>query len=159
MAFHRKMTEIDMARRVAEKALTTISVREEQQRLNVWIAKMNLENAYGTVQSLAECFDLAQKMNDSLKVHQHMASIYDRSGKTDEADTMYQTMCRKFKDVMMVWVHYGTFKMKIGKSEQARQVLERSLLSLPKRDHIQVITKFAILDFKHDNAERGRTIF
>jgi rRNA biogenesis protein RRP5 len=41
-------TEIEKARAVAQRALSTISFREEQEKLNVWCALLNLENLYGT---------------------------------------------------------------------------------------------------------------
>lgn len=47
----------------------------------------------------------------------------------------------------------------LGKSREARQVLERSLQSIPKREHINTIVKFGILEFKLGDAERGRTVF
>lgn len=41
-------TEIEKARSVARRALQTMSYRSEGERLNVWIALLNLENMYGT---------------------------------------------------------------------------------------------------------------
>jgi rRNA biogenesis protein RRP5 len=49
-------TEIEKARAVAQRALSTISFREEQEKLNVWCALLNLENLYGSKVSLClEC--------------------------------------------------------------------------------------------------------
>ena len=158
MAYHLQLTEMDLARKVGERALKAISTREEGERMNVWIAKMNLENAYGDADTLKKCFDTAQQTNDSLSVHFHMASIYERSDKIDEADALFKVMCKKFRDEVKVWVSYGTFKMKNGKSDQARLVLQNALKALPKREHIMVIVKFALLDFKMGSVERGRTI-
>lgn len=39
--------EIDAARRIAERALSTISMTSERDKFNVWVALMNLEDAYG----------------------------------------------------------------------------------------------------------------
>lgn len=44
MAFHLQATEIEKARAVAERALKTMCFREEQEKLNVWVALLNLEN-------------------------------------------------------------------------------------------------------------------
>ena len=41
---------------------------------------------------------------------------------------------------------------------QARDLLQKGLKSLPKRKHIETITKFAILEFKHGDPERARTL-
>lgn len=42
---------------------------------------------------------------------------------------------------------------------QAREVLQQSLKSLVRREHIDVIVKFGVLEYKLGDAERGRTIF
>jgi hypothetical protein len=47
-------TEIEKARAIAHRALSTISFREEQEKLNVWCALLNLENLYGT--KVSSCF-------------------------------------------------------------------------------------------------------
>ena len=44
-----------------------------------------------------------------------------------------------------------------GKASQAREMLQRALKSLPKRKHIETIVKFAILEFKLGDKERGET--
>lgn len=42
-------------------------------------------------------------------------------------------MCKKFKESSKVWTLYGLFKMKQGKPDAARAILQKSLKSLPKR--------------------------
>jgi rRNA biogenesis protein RRP5 len=39
--------EVDAARQVADRALRTIAMTSERDKFNVWVALMNLENAYG----------------------------------------------------------------------------------------------------------------
>jgi len=39
---------IDSARRVAERAVKNVSISNEEDKLNLWIAYMNLENGFGT---------------------------------------------------------------------------------------------------------------
>lgn len=43
-----KATEIDKARAVAKRALEAITVTLIEERLNIWIALLNLENMLGT---------------------------------------------------------------------------------------------------------------
>lgn len=106
IAFHLQMTEIEKARKVGERALKAISIREEGERMNIWIARLNLENSYGTKESLATVFDLAQKMNDSMKTHVNMASIFQRSEKYEEAEELFAAMCKKFRGSPEVWIRY-----------------------------------------------------
>jgi rRNA biogenesis protein RRP5 len=56
--------------------------REEQEKLNVWVAYLNLEHLYGTEAQLSAVRDRAMQHCDQLKVLQQLAAIYVRSGKT-----------------------------------------------------------------------------
>ncbi|CAG2221341.1 PDCD11 [Mytilus edulis] len=81
MAFHLETAEIEKARAVAERALKTISFREEQEKLNVWVAFLNLENMYGTPEELANVLERALQQNEPLTVYQHLINIYFKAGK------------------------------------------------------------------------------
>jgi len=81
MSFQLQMSEIEKAREVAKRALDTINFREEGEKLNVWIALMNLENVYGTDQSLESVFRDAARHCEPKTVHLRLASILDESGK------------------------------------------------------------------------------
>lgn len=55
--------------------------REEQEKLNVWVALLNLENMYGSQESLTKVFERAVQYNEPLKVFLHLADIYAKSEK------------------------------------------------------------------------------
>ena len=42
-------------------------------------------------------------------------------------------MCSKFKESAKVWIFYGMFKVKNGKNDAARNILQKALKSLAKR--------------------------
>eukprot|EP00955_Chlamydomonas_euryale_P005991 64005-Chlamydomonas_euryale.AAC.1 len=44
---HLNTGDTERARAVAERALSTIHYREEQEKFNVWVAWLNMENVYG----------------------------------------------------------------------------------------------------------------
>lgn len=159
MAFYLHSAEVDKARAIAERALKTISFREESEKLNVWIASLNLECLYGTDETLQKIFSEAVKRNDSKKVHLKMADIYIRNGKLEKAEKLFQTMMKRFKTSKKVWINYGLFLMKNGQYEAARKLLQRSFQSLPERKHINTILKFALMEFKLGEAEKGVTMF
>lgn len=71
------------AREIAERALKTIAIREEKEKLNVWIAMLNMENLYGSNDSLEEVFKRACQYNDAQEVHERLTGIYIKSGKTE----------------------------------------------------------------------------
>ena len=81
MSFQLQLSEVDKAREIARRAVEAISFREEQERLNVWIALLNLENVYGTDESLDKTFKEAARANDSKTVHLRLASIFEDSEK------------------------------------------------------------------------------
>lgn len=57
------------------------ALREEQEKLNVWVALLNLENMYGTEETLMKVFERAVQYNEPLKVFQHLCDIYASSEK------------------------------------------------------------------------------
>lgn len=81
MSFQLQLSEIEKAREIAKRALKTINFREEQEKLNVWIALLNLENIYGTDESLEATFKDAARHNDSKTIHLRLAAILNQSEK------------------------------------------------------------------------------
>ena len=81
MASQMQVNDLSSARQIAERALKTINIREETEKLNVWIAYLNLEVAYGTDETVQEVFKRACTYNDDREVHERLASIYIQSGK------------------------------------------------------------------------------
>uniref|UniRef100_A0A8C6XYN0 Protein RRP5 homolog n=1 Tax=Naja naja TaxID=35670 RepID=A0A8C6XYN0_NAJNA len=159
MAFHLQATEIEKARAVAERALKTISFREEQEKLNVWVALLNLENMYGTEEGLMKVFERAVQYNEPLKVFQQLADIYSTSEKYKEADDLYNTMLKRFRQEKCVWVKYTTFLLKRGSVEAAHRLMPRALKCLPDKEHVDVISKLAQLEFQFGDAEHGKAMF
>ncbi|KDN36083.1 hypothetical protein K437DRAFT_276888 [Tilletiaria anomala UBC 951] len=159
MSFHLQLADIDRAREVARRALKIINFREDQERLNVWIALLNLENTYGSDDSLDKIFKEAAQANDAKTIHLRLLQIYERTRKMDKVEELWKKTTKKFGFSSKVWVLYGQYFLRERKAEEARQLLPRSMQSLPKRKHVKTITGFALSEFKIGDAERGRTIF
>uniref|UniRef100_A0A8C4WBV8 Protein RRP5 homolog n=1 Tax=Gopherus evgoodei TaxID=1825980 RepID=A0A8C4WBV8_9SAUR len=159
MAFHLQATEMEKARMVAERALKTISFREEQEKLNVWVALLNLENMYGTEETLMKVFERAVQYNEPLKVFQHLADIYTSSEKYQQADDLYNTMLKRFRQEKSVWLKYATFLLKQGRVQATHRLLERALKGLPDKEHVDVISKFAQLEFHFGDPKHAKAIF
>lgn len=159
MSFLLQLSEIDKARETGRRAIQTISFREEEERLNVWIALLNVENVYGTDESLEAVFKDAARHNDSKTVYLRLAAILDQSEKHEKAEDQYKRTCKKFGHSSKVWTLFCEHYMRRRNLEQARKLLPRSLQSLEKRKHLKTISKFAQLEYKLGDAERGKTIF
>ncbi|XP_065151454.2 protein RRP5 homolog [Paramisgurnus dabryanus] len=159
MAFHLQATQIEQARAVAERALKTISFREEQEKLNIWVAMLNLENMYGTEESLQKVFERAIQYCEPLPVYQQLADIYANSNKIKDAESLYKSMVKRFRQEKAVYQSYGNFLLRQGQSNAANALLQRALQSLSTKDHVDLITKFARLEFQYGNTERGKSMF
>jgi rRNA biogenesis protein RRP5 len=133
MAFYLNLVELDKARQVAERALKTIQFREEKEKYNVWMAYLNLENKFGTPESLRQVLDRAAAYNDPKHVYLSLAKIYEKTEKFAEAQETYALAAKKFKQSSKVWVQFGLYWFFRGNFEEARKVLQRSMKSLPKR--------------------------
>ncbi|KAK7930283.1 hypothetical protein WMY93_006678 [Mugilogobius chulae] len=159
MAHHLQATQIEQARAVAERALKTISFREEQEKLNVWVALLNLENMYGTEESLKKVFERAVQFCEPMPVYQQLADLYTKSDKAKEAEALYKIMVKKFRQSKAVWLSYGTFLLQQGQNDAANALLQRALKSLPSKDSVDVIAKFAQLEFRYGDVEKGCAMF
>ena len=81
MSFQIQLSEIEKAREVAQRSFKTINFREEREKLNVWIALLNLENVYGTEQTVEDTFKDAVRRNDAKAVYLGLATIFEQSEK------------------------------------------------------------------------------
>jgi len=81
MSFQLQLSEIDKAREIGRHAIRAINFREEQERLNVWIARLNLENSYGTDETLEATFRDAAKYHDAKHMHLRLAAILEQTDK------------------------------------------------------------------------------
>ncbi|KZV74937.1 nucleic acid-binding protein [Peniophora sp. CONT] len=159
MSFLLQLGDADKAREVGRRAVQTISFREEQERLNVWIALLNLENVYGSEESLDAVFKDAARHCDSKTIHLRMATIFEQSEKFEAAEEQFKKTAKKFGQSSKVWTLFAEFYLKRGDVESARKLIPRSLQSLEKRKHLKTISRFAQLEYKIGDPERGKTIF
>lgn len=178
MAFQLQLSEIDKAREIADRALKTISFREEEEKLNVWVALLNLENSFGTEESLEDAFKRAVQYMDSRTVYEKMGKIYSMSGKVEKACQAYEAMCKKFgSESPNVWETYGQMLYEQGHKAtgsrqtellgKARAILDKALRLMNnnpgaannKKAQAELVAKFARFEFTLGDIERGRTLF
>lgn len=63
--------------------MQTINLREEKEKMNIWVAWMNLENKYGSQDSLLKVFNQALTYNEPKVVYMKLVDIYEASGNTE----------------------------------------------------------------------------
>ncbi|KAJ1996389.1 rRNA biogenesis protein rrp5 [Coemansia spiralis] len=158
MAFYLGQSEIEQARAVAERALKTISMNEMQEKMNIWVALLNLEHRFGSHESLEATLKRAVQYMNPKHIYLQMAKIYERADQFADAERMHKVATSKFPNSCKVWVLFGLFYLKSNKITESRDLLARALRSLPKRKHIKAITQFGQMEFKNGEPERGRTV-
>jgi rRNA biogenesis protein RRP5 len=89
MSFHLQLHEIEKARQIGRRALEKINYREEEEKLNVWMALVNLEIGFGTDESSDKLFKEAASYNDARLVHMRYAEALHAAGK-DEVSCRHQ---------------------------------------------------------------------
>ncbi|KAL8916363.1 MAG: hypothetical protein Q9208_008553 [Pyrenodesmia sp. 3 TL-2023] len=163
MAFQLQLGEVDRTREIAERALTTIHIREQDEKLNVWVAMLNLENTYGTEESVNTIFKRACQHCDSLDIHERLISIYIQSGQHEKADALFTTTLSKHGSASpSLWLNAATFYLTtLSAPTRAHALLPRALQSLPQHTHVDLTRSFALLEYSSPNGdpERGRTLF
>ncbi|XP_047264724.1 rRNA biogenesis protein RRP5 [Capsicum annuum] len=160
MAFVLSLADVEKARLIAERALRTINVREELEKLNVWVAYFNLENEYGNPpeEAVAKVFQRALQYCDPKKVHLALLGMYERTEQHKLTDELLNKMVKKFKHSCKVWLRRIQWLLKQNQ-DGVQSVVNRALLSLPPHKHINFITQTAILEFKCGVPDRGRSLF
>lgn len=162
MAFQLQLSEVGKAREIAERALKTINIREESEKINVWIGLLNLEYTYGSDESLGDVFKRACQYNDSQDIHERLISIYIQSGHHSKAANLFQATIKKHGKSPDLYLNYAKFLMNtLAAPDRARALLPRAMQSLPSHTHLTLTSKFAQLEFTSSNGdpERGRTFF
>jgi len=159
MAHFLQSCQYDQAREIAKTAINRINFREETEILNVYLAWLNLENAFGTSESLEAVLKEAVQRNDEYKIYSQMADIFDTSNKVQESERIFKILTKKFGKVKEVWIRYGLLFFKHARVEDGRNVFTKSLKKLEARDAADISAKFAQLEFKYGDQERGKTMY
>ena len=166
--------EHDLARSVAERALKKINFRDEGERLNVWVAYLNLEHIYGDPASFDALFKRAVQNNDPETPYLRTADSLAKSGAAASKKTreMYLTIQKKFgSKSASVWIQSARYHLETSRknkkktskgadsSDGLQELLAEAVKRLPRSKHLEVTSKFAQLEFSLGSPERGRTIF
>ncbi|CAA6662870.1 unnamed protein product [Spirodela intermedia] len=159
MAFMLSLADVEKARSIAERALKTINIRDEDEKLNIWVAYFNLENEYGNPpeDAVKKMFKRALQYCDPKKLHLALLGMYERTDQHKLADELLEKMVKKFKNSCKVWLHRLQSFLRQQK-EGVQSVVNRALLSLPRKKHIKFISQAAIQEFKFGEPDRGRSM-
>lgn len=156
MAFMLDNVGLDAARKVAERAVSSVSMANEQNKLNLWTAFMNLESNFGSPEELASVTKRALEVNDRRKVYMNLIGIYKTSMKYGFIEAIYRQLSKKHGGSLEVWSGYLEFLLEMrhktkegaGNAKEVefsdpKEVLQRALQALPPDQHVNISSKFA----------------
>lgn len=163
-AFKYQKDGIEKARMILERALRTITFRNEDEKLNLWTAYINLEYNFGTEDSLMKLFDRAKSTNNPKSVFIKLLDLYKRDQKWDLVEELSKAMIKKHKNSSKAWVRHLEDNIDIMKNKNVpnidvSSIVSRALQSLPKRKHLKILSHHGMLLFKAGEQEKGRTVF
>lgn len=166
MSFHLSLANIDRARKVANQALERIEFRREQDKLNIFLALITIEHRYGTPETFDSAISRAAQYNNPKQVYLRVCEMLEKDTEKSKnmstasrTDEMFTKMCKKFKSKKTVWVACFRYFLKNGRYEKAHELRKRSLMSLAQHKHIEVMSRYAQLEYEYGSTERARTIF
>ncbi|RNF25602.1 rRNA biogenesis protein [Trypanosoma conorhini] len=160
MAHHVALQQQEEARLVAEKALSTIGVRETQERMNVWVAYMNLENLHGTAESLSAVFKRAlQHAPDQRVVYERLADIFAATRKPNQLLALCRTMVSKFRNEPRTWERLGVVLIDQKKRDQLKRMVKDMGSALRRDAYALTVVRLAIHEYKTGGVENGRALF
>jgi len=105
--------DIAAARKVCERAVKAISMTAEADKLNLWIAYMNLESQFGTNETLQEIVKRAIDVNDNQKIYLQLIQIYRNTKKYDLVEPIFKKLCKKYHTSLEIWSNYIEFLFEV----------------------------------------------
>ncbi|OWZ22253.1 RRNA biogenesis protein rrp5 [Phytophthora megakarya] len=159
MAFHISLTEIDLARDVAVRATSAVSFRDEKEKLNVWVAYLNLEHDFGDDSSFLRVFKSALQVNHPKRMYVHLVDLYARAEEHEDVKQTLTTMQKKFRTSKQTWTRSLQYLVGEKQFAEAAETLQRSLKSLAAHKHLPVILKYGQLLYEQGELDKARTIF
>ncbi|KAI9905452.1 hypothetical protein PsorP6_013429 [Peronosclerospora sorghi] len=158
MAFHVGVTEIELARDVAARATSALSFRDEKEKLNVWLAWLNLEHEFGDEPSFERVVTRALQVNPPKRVYLHVVDLHARANAHAHVERTLATMQKKFGTSKQTWLRALAYWSGRHLFQDAAETLQRSLQRLPPHKHVRVILSYGQLLFEHGQVEKARTI-
>ena len=147
---------MDSARKIMDRAVHTVDIANLKDKMNLWIAYMNLENTYGTPEKFKETVQRALEVNNKKDIYKHLVSIYKLSDKYELAFEVLRICIKEYFEDVQLWKNLIEFLFEVKalriKNESnvkalkklenifdAREGLNRCLQTLAKSKHLEVI--------------------
>lgn len=118
---------VDAARKVAERAVKAVSMTNEEDKLNIWTAFMNLESNFGSQDTLEKCTKRALDVNERKRVYVNLIDIYKASQNLEYIEPIYKQLVKKFSSNVDLWGSYLEFLMDMRTKKADKHVVASTL--------------------------------
>lgn len=171
VAFLIEKGDLEKARGQIERALAVISFSSEADKKNIWTSFLNLEFHFGSADSFDEVFKRAIPAIGIVEAIKRVLELYSSSNRFEEAEEFVKDLIKRSKDRFAAWQTAVEFTIRWREAEKknhqqykaldekVKELMRRSLQSLPIKDHVQFIVKYALTEYKAQNFEQARTNF
>lgn len=149
---------LERSREVFETAIKRIAPTEEREKLNIYLAWMNLENAFGNEESFLKATSKALNTNDIEVVLRHKAFKHLQKENFEDCEESLKYLCKKFGKNLKNWEDLLRFYLVNLKDEEKFEECLRRGLQVHK-DSVDLRKKAAMLYYEIGESEKGRTLF
>ena len=157
------------ARQIFERALKIIDIAKTKEKLNIWVAYLNLENIYGNKKTFEKIFERAKEVCDKKLLFKHVIQIYMTSKKYDEANNLYKILTKDYFDNLDIWKNYIEFLFEINNNFEnngaiseildTKEGLNKSIQVLSKKNQLDIMCWYGQLLYKYNKNEEARNMF
>ncbi|KAK5647128.1 hypothetical protein RI129_005592 [Pyrocoelia pectoralis] len=152
--------EIHKARNIAKSALKRIDLKETEERYNIWITLLNLENSYGDKDSFNMAFEEAIRCNEDLRIYLDVIALFANSEKYAEMNEKIKKVKSKHKTNPKMWTSIARVYYKCRHLQDARNVHGSALKSVQsKADYVDLVVQFAIMEFNYGEKHHAEAMF
>ena len=151
---------VKKASEIFDRALQNISLENREDRLKIWIAKINLENEYGDEESLKALVTEAINTNDKMSVLKHLVQLFKGTERTELTYEIINKLRKTYFEDVNLWKIYleFLFENQGDKFENHKEGLKRCLqvfTKLPAKA-VELRVAYANLLYRFEQNEEGQ---
>ena len=156
------------ARQIFERALKIIDIAKTKEKLNIWVAYLNLENVYGNKNTFEKIFERAKEVCDKKILYKHVIQIYFSTKKYEEVDELYKILIKDFFSDLDIWKNYIEFLFEVNNLENHEKIrniiepkegLNKSMQVLSKKNQLDIMSFYGQLLYRYNKNEEARNMF
>ena len=158
MAYHVSINQIEKARSIAERGTKSINFQEEKERMNMWVAWLNLENSWGTLEDFEKVLEKAKLAMSPKSILLKAGEIYETSNNLDKAIEIYTSVTTKYRKDIVGWEKLASCLLRNNQRNEFQKLQSTIIKILEKKEHVGLLSKFAILEYKYGLPARGKDL-